>query len=91
LGLFSIDKSIVGNILKVTALGHKKAICSSENRILLEEDIFRLDEIVIQQQLSALNVISKIDLKLRKFFSGNLEESTWTIYRTTRRRQSKYF
>jgi hypothetical protein len=66
LGLFSIDKSIVGNILKVTALGHKKAnytIVSSENRILLEEDIFRLDEIVIQQQLSALNVISKIDLE----------------------------
>jgi hypothetical protein len=61
LGLFSIDKSIVGNILKVTALGHKKdyTIVSSENRILLEEDIFRLDEIVIQQQLSALNVISK--------------------------------
>jgi hypothetical protein len=62
LGLFSIDKSIVGNILKVTALGQKKAnytIVSSENRILLEEDIFRLDEIVIQQQLSALNVISK--------------------------------
>jgi hypothetical protein len=25
LGLFSIDKSIVGNILKVTALGQKKA------------------------------------------------------------------
>jgi hypothetical protein len=61
LGLFSIDKSIVGNILKVTALGHKKAdyTIGSENRILLEEDIFRLDEIVIQQQLSALNVISK--------------------------------
>jgi hypothetical protein len=41
LGLFSIDKSIVGNILKVTALGHKKdyTIVSSENRILLEEDI----------------------------------------------------
>jgi hypothetical protein len=61
LGLFSIDKSIVGNILKVT-VGHKKSklyYCSSENRILLEEDIFRLDEIVIQQQLSALNVISK--------------------------------
>jgi hypothetical protein len=47
--------------LKVTALGHKSdyTIVSSENRILLEEDIFRLDEIVIQQQLSALNVISK--------------------------------
>jgi outer membrane receptor for Fe3+-dicitrate len=50
--------------LKVTALGHKTnyTIVSSENRILLEEDIFRLDEIVIQQQLSALNV-SKIDLE----------------------------
>jgi hypothetical protein len=31
----------------------------------LEEDIFRLDEIVIQQQLSALNVISKMIWKLR--------------------------
>jgi hypothetical protein len=50
----------VGNIL-ITALGHKKANYTivTENRILLEEDIFRLDEIVIQQQLSALNVISK--------------------------------
>jgi outer membrane receptor for Fe3+-dicitrate len=50
--------------LKVTALGHKKAnytIVGSENRILLEEDIFRLDEIVIQQQLSALNVISDLE------------------------------
>jgi len=66
LGMFSIDKSVVGNVLKVTALGHKKAnytITDSENRILLEEDIFRLDEIVIQQQLSAMNVISKIDLQ----------------------------
>jgi hypothetical protein len=26
LGMFSIDKSIVGNILKVTALGHKKEL-----------------------------------------------------------------
>jgi hypothetical protein len=37
LGMFSIDKSIVGNILKVTALGHKKKriiLVSSENRIL---------------------------------------------------------
>jgi hypothetical protein len=42
----------------------------------MEEDIFRLDEIVIQQQLSALNVISKKRWNSRKFFSGNLEEST---------------
>jgi hypothetical protein len=66
LGMFSIDKSVMGNVLRVTAFGHKKAnytIVGSENRILMEEDIFRLDEIVIQQQLSALNVISKIDLQ----------------------------
>jgi hypothetical protein len=50
---------------------------------LLEEDIFRLDEIVIQQQLSALNVISKIDLETTVNSSRNLEESTWTIYRNT--------
>jgi hypothetical protein len=35
--MFSIDKSIVGNIL-ITALGHKKANYTivTENRILLE-------------------------------------------------------
>jgi len=66
LGMFSVDKSQVGNVLKVSALGYKKlnfTINSSEVSIVLEGDIFRLDEIVIQQQLSALNVISKIDLE----------------------------
>jgi outer membrane receptor for Fe3+-dicitrate len=66
LGMFSVDKSQVGNVLKVTALGYKKlnfTINSSEVRIVLEDDIFRLEEIVIQQQLSVMNVISKIDLQ----------------------------
>jgi hypothetical protein len=66
LGMFSIDKSLEGNVLKVTALGYKKlnyTISNSENIIMLEGDLFRLDEIVIQQQLSAMNVISKIDLQ----------------------------
>ncbi|UFH34596.1 TonB-dependent receptor [Flavobacterium acetivorans] len=65
-GLFSIDKSMIGNSLKVTAFGYKKknfTIVGTENRIVLEEDIFRLNEIVIQQKVSALNVISKIDLQ----------------------------
>jgi hypothetical protein len=57
-------------------LGHKKAnytLIETVNRILLEEDIFRLDEIVIQQQLSAMNVISKIDLQTTPVnSSGNL-------------------
>ncbi|NGY38752.1 TonB-dependent receptor [Flavobacterium sp. XN-5] len=66
LGMFSVDKSQVGNVLKVSAFGYKKlnfTVNSSEVRIVLEGDIFRLDEIVIQQQLSAMNVISKIDLQ----------------------------
>lgn len=65
-GLFSIDKSMIGNSLKVTAFGYKKknfTIVGTENKIVLEEDIFRLNEIVIQQKVSALNVISKIDLQ----------------------------
>ena len=65
-GLFSIDKSMIGNSLKVTAFGYKKknfTIVGTENKIVLEEDIFRLNEIVIQQKVSALNVISTIDLQ----------------------------
>lgn len=65
-GIFSIDKTITGNILKVNALGFKKisyVVSESELRIILEDDIFRLNEIVIQQKLSAMNIISKIDLQ----------------------------
>ena len=65
-GMFSIDKTVVGNVLKVNALGYKKmtfTVTGSENKITLEDDIFRLNEIVIQPKLSAMNVISKIDLQ----------------------------
>ena len=65
-GLFSIDKTVVGNVLKINALGYKKTnftISSRDVIIVLEDDIFRLKEIVIQPKLSAMNVISKIDLQ----------------------------
>ncbi|WP_269686754.1 TonB-dependent receptor [Flavobacterium lacustre] len=65
-GFFSIDKTVVGDVLKINALGYKKTnftISSSEVIIILEDDIFRLNEIVIQPKLSAMNVISKIDLQ----------------------------
>ncbi|MFV8466738.1 TonB-dependent receptor [Flavobacterium sp. LB1P62] len=65
-GMFSIDKTVVGNVLKVNALGFKKmnyTFSGSELRIILEDDVFRLNEIVIQAKLSAMNVISKIDLQ----------------------------
>ncbi|WP_426092288.1 TonB-dependent receptor [Flavobacterium sp. DSR3-2] len=65
-GLFSLDKTVLGDVIKITALGYKKSnftIVSSEDIIILEDDIFRLNEIVIQPKLSAMNVISKIDLQ----------------------------
>ncbi|SHM16547.1 TonB-dependent receptor [Flavobacterium xanthum] len=65
-GMFSLDKTVVGNVIKITALGYKKSdftITSMDDTIILEDDIFRLDEIVIQPKLSAMNVISKIDLQ----------------------------
>ncbi|QIH37464.1 TonB-dependent receptor [Flavobacterium sp. Sr18] len=65
-GFFSIDKTSIGDILKITALGYKKTnytIVSSDDTIIIEDDIFRLNEIVIQPKLSAMNVISKIDLQ----------------------------
>lgn len=65
-GMFSIDKTGLESVLKVTALGYKKtsfAVTSSEVVISLEEDSFRLNEVVIQAKLSAMNVISKIDLQ----------------------------
>lgn len=65
-GNFSIEKSNVGDVLNITALGHKKidyAITDSEISIVMESDSFKLEEVVIQSKVSALNVISKIDLE----------------------------
>jgi hypothetical protein len=65
-GLFSLDKTGIGDVIKISALGYKKSnftIVSSDDTVILEDDIFRLNEIVIQPKLSAMNVISKIDLQ----------------------------
>ncbi|MFV8393452.1 TonB-dependent receptor [Flavobacterium sp. LB2P6] len=65
-GAFSLDKTVLGDVIKITALGYKKSnftIIYSDAIIILEDDIFRLNEIVIQPKLSAMNVISKIDLE----------------------------
>lgn len=65
-GLFSLDKTVLGDVIKITALGYKKSnftFLSTDDIIILEDDIFRLNEIVIQPKLSAMNVISKIDLQ----------------------------
>ncbi|MFV8345758.1 TonB-dependent receptor [Flavobacterium sp. ZB4P13] len=65
-GLFSLDKTVLGDVIKITALGYKKSnftIVTSDDTIIMEDDIFRLNEIVIQPKLSAMNVILKIDLQ----------------------------
>ena len=65
-GNFSIDKTNIGDVLLVSALGYKKqsfTINSNDFEIVLQEDIYRLEQVVIQSKLSAMSVISKIDLQ----------------------------
>lgn len=65
-GQFSMAQSAQGNVLQISALGYKKAtytLTISEALIVLQEDSFRLNEVIIQPKLSAMNVISKIDLQ----------------------------
>lgn len=66
LGVFHIEKTTAENVLKISALGFKKTLFTVTNDavlITLEEDSFQLSEVVIQPKLSAMNVITKIDLK----------------------------
>ena len=65
-GHFAIDKTSIGDVLTVSALGFKKTnytITSNEVKVALENDTYKLDEVVIQSKLNAMNVISKIDLQ----------------------------
>ena len=65
-GNFIIDKTNRGDVLLVSALGYKKqrfTISSNTCEIVLDDDIYKLEQVVIQSKLSAMNVISKIDLQ----------------------------
>ncbi len=65
-GQFFIDKTAINDILIISCLGYKKinyTVNSNEIRIVLELDNYKLDEVVIQSKLNAMNVISKIDLQ----------------------------
>ena len=64
-GAFTIEKTAQGNQLSLTALGFKKlafTIIENESRIIMEEDIYKLDQVVIAPKLSAMNLVSKIDV-----------------------------
>jgi outer membrane cobalamin receptor len=67
-GNFGIDKTVNENVLEVSALGYRKGsfiVSDSLSEMVLEEDIYKLDQVVIQSKLSAMNVISKIDLQTK--------------------------
>lgn len=64
-GSFSIDKSNVGDAIEISALGFKKSnfILKTDDAVfVLENDVYGLEQVVIQPKLNAMNVISKIDL-----------------------------
>jgi hypothetical protein len=65
-GTFSIDKTNKDDVLKISAVGFKKAnfiFESNDFTIVLEAAIYSLDQVIIQPKLNAMNVISKIDLQ----------------------------
>ena len=67
-GNFVIDITNVGDILEVSAFGYKKntfIVTEVSIAIILEDDIYKLDQVVIQSKISAMNVISKIDLQTK--------------------------
>lgn len=64
-GSFSIDKTKLDDVVEISALGYKKASFTLKNEdavFVLENDVYSLDQVVIQPKLNAMNVISRIDL-----------------------------
>lgn len=64
-GNFSLDKTSAGNLIEITAVGYKKTTCTvteTDLKIVLESTLFQLNEVIIQPKISAMNVITKIDL-----------------------------
>lgn len=67
-GNFGIEKTNVGDVLEVSALGFKKSkfnVSESSIEIILEADFYQLDQVVIHSKVSAMNVISKLDLQTK--------------------------
>ncbi|MGM8361674.1 TonB-dependent receptor [Flavobacterium sp. ARAG 55.4] len=66
LGIFCMDKTTTNTLLRISALGFKKTeftVSDSVILITLEPATFQLSEVVIQPTLSAMNVITQIDLE----------------------------
>ena len=70
-GNFILDKTVAGNQLEIGILGFKKAVITIiENQlqeginIILETNIFQLDEFIIGKEKDALKTIARVDLEL---------------------------
>lgn len=64
-GKFSIENTTIKDTLTVSALGFEKQtfpIETNDIKIILIPSIFKLDEVVVNSKLAAMNIISKIDL-----------------------------
>ena len=64
-GNFFIEKTKENDQLSVSALGFKKQtiiVTQGSLTIIMQSDAFKLDEVVVSSNVSAMNVISKIDL-----------------------------
>ncbi len=65
-GVFIIEETNVGDVLSFTAVGFKNksyTIIDGENKIVLEDAVMKLKDVVIPSKLSAMNLISKMDLQ----------------------------
>ncbi|QIK52970.1 TonB-dependent receptor plug domain-containing protein [Dysgonomonas sp. HDW5B] len=67
-GIFTLEKTQHNDILSIGGLGYKtkeiKANLSDPEPIVLDEDVLRLEEVVIHPKLAGLNFITAIDLKV---------------------------
>ncbi|PXV66321.1 outer membrane receptor protein involved in Fe transport [Dysgonomonas alginatilytica] len=67
-GVFTLDKTAQNDILSIGGLGYKtleiKANISETETVILDEDVLRLEEVVIHPKLAGLNFITAIDLKV---------------------------
>lgn len=66
-GVFNIEKTEIGDSLRIGLLGYKTQIITVttvEMKIILEEKVFQLDEMVINEELDPISTIARLDLNV---------------------------
>lgn len=65
-GNFEITNTYIGDVLQVSAFGFKKTVYKVDAQkvlIILKSDSYKLDEVIIEPKLNAMNIVSKMDLQ----------------------------